>query len=70
MRRTVDALRLFAKNWLPLLFNAFIGTAAGQRAGLAAAISAYARVCDQGALSAFFRNIIKKLIKVLRLLLP
>lgn len=56
-------LRDFARNWLPLLFNAFIGTDAQQRGQYAAAIAAYATIADPATLSHFFREVIKKLLK-------
>ena len=61
--RNARVLRDFARNWLPLLFNAFIGTDAQQREQYAAAIAAYATIADPATLSHFFREVIKKLLK-------
>jgi hypothetical protein len=62
--RAVDALRAFAKNWMPLLFNAFLGAEPGRRGGLARTIDAYARVCDAAFLTGLFHTVLKKLLKV------
>ena len=56
-------MRDFARNWLPLLFNAFIGTDSQQRNSYAAAIAAYATIAEPATLSHFFREVIKKLLK-------
>ena len=61
--RNARVLRDFARNWLPLLFNAFIGTDAQQREQYAAAIAAYATIAEPVTLSHFFREVIKKLLK-------
>ena len=58
-------LREFARNWLPLLFNAFIATDSQGRSSYAAAIAAYATIADAATLSHFFREVIKKLLKVI-----
>jgi hypothetical protein len=62
--RNAAALRSMARNWLPLLFNAFLATPAAEAGALAATISAYAAVCDAAAVAGLFREVIKKLIKV------
>ena len=66
--RGVDALRAFAKNWMPLLFNAFSGSEPGRRGSLAQTIGAYARICDQAFLTGLFHTVLKKLLKVSSLL--
>ena len=63
-RRNLAALRAFSKNWLPLLFNAYLATPSGQLAPLEAAISALAAVAEPAAVANFFRTVIQKLIKV------
>lgn len=60
----MDALRAFAKNWMPLLFNAFLGSEPGRRGSLARTISAYARICDLAHLTGLFHTVLKKLLKV------
>ncbi len=55
---------MYAKNWLPELFNAFVAAPAGRRAALAGAVSAYAVVADAETLSRFFRGVLAKLLKV------
>ena len=60
-------LREFARNWLPLLFNAFIATDSQERNSYAAAIAAYATIAEAATLSHFFREVIKKLLKVVHL---
>ena len=60
-------LREFARNWLPLLFNAFIATDSQERNSYAAAIAAYATIAEAATLSHFFREVIKKLLKVVYL---
>ncbi|KAK9845416.1 hypothetical protein WJX81_006006 [Elliptochloris bilobata] len=57
------ALRAYAKNWLPELFNAFVEAPAGRRAALASAVSAYAIVADTETLARFFRGVLGKLLK-------
>ena len=59
----MEELRAFAKNWLPLLFNAFVGARAGERGHIGAAISAYAVLCEPAFLASFFRAVVSKLIK-------
>ena len=62
--RNAQVLREFARNWLPLLFNAFIATDTQERNSYAAAIAAYATIAEPATLSHFFREVIKKLLKV------
>lgn len=57
-------LRDFARNWLPLLFNAFIAADKQDRTSLGNAIAAYASIADPASLPHFFREVIKKLLKV------
>ena len=57
-------LKDFAKNWLPLLFNAFIATDSQERNSYGSAIAAYATIADAATLSHFFREVIKRLLKV------
>ncbi|KAL3148459.1 hypothetical protein ABBQ38_013906 [Trebouxia sp. C0009 RCD-2024] len=56
-QENAKVLRDFARNWLPLLFNAFISTDAQQRGQYAAAIAAYATIADPTTLSHFFREV-------------
>ena len=60
----METLRAFAKNWMPLLFNAFLGTEPGQRGAIARTLSAYACVCDPAFLTSLFHTVLKKLLKV------
>lgn len=62
--RNLACLRVFAKNWMPLLFNAYVAARPGRRAFLGRAISAYAVVMDPDLLDTFFKTVVKKLIKV------
>lgn len=62
--RNLEVLRSFARNWLPLLFNAFIAADTQERAHYAATITAYATVADPAVLAHFFREVVKKLLKV------
>ena len=64
--RNTQVLREFARNWLPLLFNAFIATNTQERNSYASAIAAYATIAEPATLSHFFREVIKKLLKVKR----
>ena len=57
-------LREFAKNWMPLLFNAFVAAPPGRRSHLRRAISAYATLTDPAMLETFFKTVVRKLIKV------
>lgn len=57
-------LRALAKNWMPLLLNAFLATPPAQRTQLEEAISAYACCCEPATLAQFFRAVVTKLIKV------
>ena len=57
-------LRALAKNWMPLLLNAFLATPPVQRTQLEEAISAYACCCEPATLAQFFRAVVTKLIKV------
>ena len=63
-RRNAQALRDFARNWLPLLFNAFMLASGQERPRYAAAIAAYSMLTDATVLSHFFREVVKKLLKV------
>lgn len=60
--RNLSCLRQFAKNWMPLLFNAYVAAPAGQRSHLSRAISAYAVLVEPGLLDTFFKTVVKKLI--------
>ena len=62
--RNTQVLKDFAKNWLPLLFNAFIATDSQERNSYGSAIAAYATIADAATLSHFFREVIKRLLKV------
>ncbi|KAL0054199.1 hypothetical protein WJX82_005285 [Trebouxia sp. C0006] len=59
-----QVLKDFAKNWLPLLFNAFIATDSQEHNSYGSAIAAYATIADAATLSHFFREVIKRLLKV------
>ncbi|KAK9863569.1 hypothetical protein WJX84_009478 [Apatococcus fuscideae] len=62
--QNLATLRLFAKNWLPLLRNAFVAGDAEQRAYIGPCISAYAALCEPQTLADPFRNTIRTLIKI------
>ena len=64
--RNLAVLRALAKNWMPLLLNAFLGTPPVQRTQLEEAVSAYACCCEPATLAQFFRAVVTKLIKVRR----
>lgn len=66
--RNAKVLRDFARNWLPLLFNAFIA-AEQDRSSIGFAIAAYASIAEPASLSHFFREVIKKLLKVMHALI-
>lgn len=54
-----------AKDWFPLLLNAFLASPTNQqRSHIEAAISAYACICGDSTLVIFFRAAVTKLIKV------
>lgn len=57
-------LQQYAKNWMPLLFNAFVAAPAGQRGYLGRTIGAYAALAEPSLLDSFFRTVAKKLIEV------
>ena len=60
----VAVVASFARNFMPLLFNAFVATKPGsaQRHPLGAAISAFARAAEPPSVSSFFRMGLKKLL--------
>ena len=62
--RDLKILKGFAKNWLPLLFNAFVEAKPGYRSHLAGAIAAYSSIADPSIMETFFKTVVKKLIKV------
>ena len=62
-RSAVQALRVQARTWLPLLLNAFISTPANQRGHIGGAVAAYACVCESDAIATMFRAAITKLMK-------
>ena len=64
LHRDALALRAYAKNWLPLLFNAFVESAVAERGQIGSAVSAYAAVADAATVASFFRTVMQKLIKV------
>ena len=61
---TLECLKGFARNFMPIFFNAVVATQQGQRQNLSRAISMYSKVCDVKLLRGFFRTILKKLINV------
>mmetsp|Transcript_58137 Transcript_58137/g.184995 ORF Transcript_58137/g.184995 Transcript_58137/m.184995 type:complete len:787 (+) Transcript_58137:188-2548(+) len=63
-RANLAAVGAFSKNFLPLLFNLFVGMAPEQRGAVHATIEAFASVTEAGQLAMFFRTVMKKLIKV------
>ncbi|GAB4822579.1 hypothetical protein N2152v2_009625 [Parachlorella kessleri] len=63
-QRNLKAVQALARNWLPLLLNAFLSTPPAARTQLEATISAYACVADAATLAQLFRAAITKLIKV------
>ena len=62
--RNLATLRVFAKNWLPLLRNAFVNGSVEERAYIGPCISAYAAVSEPQTLAEPFRNTVRTLIKV------
>eukprot|EP01116_Phalansterium_solitarium_P021664 TRINITY_DN6825_c0_g1_i2.p1 TRINITY_DN6825_c0_g1~~TRINITY_DN6825_c0_g1_i2.p1 ORF type:complete len:1290 (+),score=619.19 TRINITY_DN6825_c0_g1_i2:80-3871(+) len=59
----VAALAVFAKNFLPCLFNVFgASTAADQHAAVQRAIEAYVSITDHKLLNQFFKNVVSKLL--------
>ena len=63
--RNVEALQAFSKNWLPLLFTAFLSTKTGQRGTISSTIAAYAAISEQSLLTGLFHTTLKKFLKVL-----
>lgn len=61
--RNLGCLQQFAKNWMPLLFNAYVAAPAGQRSHLSRAIGAYAVIVAPDLLDTFFKTVVKKLIQ-------
>eukprot|EP00887_Chlorella_sp_A99_P003957 scaffold11.g3957.t1 len=59
----IAMLRGMAKNWLPLLLNAFLAAPPEQRGHIQAAAAAYACVCETPTLAPFFRTAIAKLLR-------
>ena len=57
-------MQQYAKNWLPLLFNAYIASDVAERGVLGNAVSAYAGLADAATVASFFRTVMQKLIKV------
>jgi hypothetical protein len=57
-------LQTYSKNWLPLLFTAFINAKTGHRAPLANTIAAYAAISEQSLLTGLFHTTLKKFLKV------
>lgn len=53
---------------MPLLFNAFIASPAGQRNHVGRCISAYAMLTEPALLETYFKTVVKKLIKVSEIL--
>ncbi len=68
--RNVEALQAFSKNWLPLLFTAFLTTKTGQRGTISSTIAAYAAISEQSLLTGLFHTTLKKFLKVPLLLFP
>ena len=62
--RNVEALQAFSKNWLPLLFTAFLSTKTGQRGTISSTIAAYAAISEQSLLTGLFHTTLKKFLKV------
>ena len=54
----------YAKNFLPILFNAFVAAPPERRAELGKTVGAFAATCDAATASSFFRVVLKKLITV------
>ncbi len=57
-------MRTFAANWLPMLFNAYMGAVPHAAAHPAAAIAAYAAVAPSELLQSMFKTVLTKLIEV------
>ncbi|KAK9864417.1 hypothetical protein WJX84_009705 [Apatococcus fuscideae] len=63
-KRNLATLRAFAKNWLPLLRNAFVNGSVEERAYIGPCISAYAAISEPQTLAEPFRNTVRTLIKI------
>jgi ribosomal RNA-processing protein 12 len=62
----LGALRLLARNWLPLLLTTFLESEPDGRGPIAAAISAYASIADAALVGSLFRSALSKLVKIQR----
>ena len=58
----IDILAGFARNFLPIFFNAVVATPPGKSQDLTRAIALYSSVCDPKLVHGFFRTIVKKLV--------
>ncbi|GBF99810.1 hypothetical protein Rsub_12563 [Raphidocelis subcapitata] len=60
------ALRPLAKNWLPLLLTTFLDSPPEARAGIGAAVTAYAAIAEPTLVAGLFRAALSKLVKIQR----
>lgn len=63
--KALQALRSGSQAWLPLLLNAYLDVPLHQRSDIAAAISAYACICEAPLVATVFRTAVAKYMKVL-----
>ena len=57
----LESIAAFARNFMPILFNAVVATPQGRRQDLTRAIALYSRACDPALLRGFFRTIVRRL---------
>lgn len=62
--KSLQALRTASQAWLPLILNAYLDAPMHQRMEIAAAISAYACICEGPLIAAVFRTAVSKYMKV------
>jgi ribosomal RNA-processing protein 12 len=60
----LTAVGAYAKNFLPILFNAFVAAPPERRGDLGATVGAFAAAADAASVGSFFRVVLKKLIAV------
>ena len=60
-KANIEAVALYAKNFLPLLFNMFVSSKPSDRGQIHAAISAFGMITDPETLDGFYKNILKRM---------
>jgi len=60
----VTAMTGYTRNFLPILFNAFVVAPPDRRAGIADTVRAFAAASDEAVVGSFFKVVLKKLITV------